>query len=183
MRPTNRRLAGRAGILILVALLAAGGCASPHNHPDSQGKRVVLERGHTGKRVVLERGHTKQNQSWQLVASEQGHHLGLYLEEPSGTAYSGSIGFSAAPSAGFWMEGYGPGDSIFYYGPAPTSAVKVRLSAPGYAPILIPTKPIPTQDGLPHGRFFIVAPPSPAGVSWTVTLLNATDHRVAFADF
>jgi hypothetical protein len=173
MHHTNHpRLADRAGILVLAVLVTIAGCASTHSQSASRGKQVVLERG-----------HTENNQPWKLVASEQSGHLSLSLEKPSGAAYSGSTGFSAAPGAGFWMEGHGPGGSIFYYGPAPTSAVKVQLRAPGHAPILIRTKLIPAQGGLPRGRYFIVAPPSTADVSWTVTLLNATGHKVAFADF
>jgi hypothetical protein len=164
MYDRRRLLAAGAGTLTLVALLASG-CTSG------------------GGKVVLERGQTSQHQPWQLAASEQNGQLGLYLGNPAGTDYSGSIGFSAGPAAGFWMEGAGPGDSIFWYGPTPVKAVKVELRAPGYAPILLPTRPIPAQDGLPQGRFFIVAPPGPAGVNWKVTLLDAAGHKVPFADF
>jgi hypothetical protein len=165
MRDSRRGvLVAGAGMLALAALLA-NGCTGGE------------------AKVILERGHTSQHQSWQLAASEQGGHLGLYLEELSGTDYSGSVGFNGAPSAGFWMEGSGPGDSIYYYGPVPVKAVKVELRAPGYAPVLIPTRPIPDHDGLPHGRFFIVAPPGGASVNWHVTLLDAAGHKVPFANF
>lgn len=156
-------LTAGTGMLILVTLLASG-CTS-------------------GGKVILERGHTSQHQSWQLAGSEQNGQLGLYLDNPSGDDYSGGIGFSADPSAGFWMEGAGPGDTIFWYGPTPVQAVKVELGAPGYAPILIPTRPIPAKDGLPQGRFFILAPPGPASVNWHVTLLDAAGNRVPFTDF
>jgi hypothetical protein len=41
-------------------------------------------------KVILERGRASQHQPWQLAASEQNGQLGLYLEKPSGTDYSGS---------------------------------------------------------------------------------------------
>ena len=135
------------------------------------------------KRVVLERGHLAQNRPWQLAASEQGGKLGLYLENPSGGDYSDAVGFTGDPGAGFWMEGSGPGSSVFYYGPVPAAAVTVRLSAPGRAPIRVPARLIPARDGLPRGRFFIVDPPGPPSVSWNVTLLDSAGHEVPFADF
>jgi hypothetical protein len=81
------------------------------------------------------------------------------------------------------MEGAGPGGFAFFYGPAPAAAVTVRLNAPGYATILVRTRPIPSRAGLPHGRFFITQVPDPGDVIWNVTLLDAAGHKVAFADF
>src|SRR5215475_13806885 len=134
-------------------------------------------------KVILERGQTSRHQPWQLAASEQHGQLGLYLEKPSDDGYSGAIGFNGDPADGFWMEGPGPGDSLYWYGPTPVQAVKVELRAPGYAPIVLPTRPIPARDGLPRGRFFIAAPPGPASVDWHETLLDAAGHKVLFADF
>jgi hypothetical protein len=135
------------------------------------------------EKIVLERGHSAQNRPWQLRANEQGGQLGLYLDSPSGRGYSGAVGFSAGPAAGFWAEGLGPAGSNFYYGPVPASAVMVRLTAPGYAPVLVRTRPFPSHAGLPHGRFFIMQPPGPAYVNWNVAPLDASGHKVAFADF
>jgi hypothetical protein len=109
--------------------------------------------------------------------------LGLYLDNPSGGNYSGAVGFDASPEAGFWISGAGPGDSIFYYRPAPAAAVTVRLQAAGHAPIQVPTRPIPSGAGLPRGRFFVTQPPGTANVNWKVTLLDAAGQHVAFADF
>ena len=81
------------------------------------------------------------------------------------------------------MAGAGPGKSIFYYGPAPAATAKVELRAAGYPPLLTPAKPIPAGAGLPKGRFFIVEPPGPASVNWSVTLLDSAGHRVHFAAF
>lgn len=57
------------------------------------------------------------------------------------------------------------------------------MSAAGYAPILLRASPLPSRPGLPRGRFFITQPPGPPGVDWRVTLLDASGHRVPFADF
>jgi hypothetical protein len=59
----------------------------------------------------------------------------------------------------------------------------VRLTAPGHAPVLVRTRPFPFRAGLPYGRFFITQPPGSAYVNWNVTPLDASGHKVAFADF
>lgn len=158
-------------ILLALIVLANAGCGAG-------GDTAVLGRGH----VVLARGRAGGT-PWRLIASEEHQGLGLFLVGPSGRTYSGAVGFSASPTAGFWMEGDGPGTPMFYYGPAPLAATQVQLSAPGYAPILAPTRPIPLKDGLPRGRFFVVEPPGPPTVRWNVTLLDVAGHKVAFADF
>jgi hypothetical protein len=173
MRAQRRELyAAGVAVLALVCLLVTTGCAA------LTGEKAAL----TGEKIVLERGHSAQNRPWQLAANEQDGQLGLYLESPYGREYSGGVGFSAGPAAGFWMEGPGP-DGDFFYGPAPAAAVTVRLSAPGHAPILVRTRPLPSRAGLPRGRFFITQPPGPGNVNWNVTLLDAAGHKVAFADF
>jgi len=133
--------------------------------------------------TVLERGHLGP-WPWQLVAGEQGGQLGLALDGATQkTQYSGGVGFSADPSAGYWAMGIGPGNTDFYYGPAPSSAKYAVLTAPGHPAIVVLTRPIPHTDGLPDGRFFVVAP-SPAAVPWwNVTLRDAAGRKVAFADF
>jgi hypothetical protein len=95
----------------------------------------------------------------------------------------GGVGFSAQPSAGFWAAGSGPGDSTFYYGPVPRSARYAVLTASGYAPVTVPTRPLPEKDGLPDGRFFIVEPPGPVSLTWNITLRDSAGHQVAFSDF
>lgn len=169
-----------AGMLAIICLLVATGCAGDAGakaiHTDA---KAALR----SENVVLERGYSAQNRPWQLRANEQGGQLGLYLENPAGRGYSGAVGFSAGPAAGFWAEGLGPAGSTFYYGPVPASAVMVRLTAPGYAPVLVRTRPFPSHAGLPHGRFFITQPPGSAYVNWNVTPLDASGHKVAFADF
>lgn len=160
-------------LLAIFCLLVATGCAG------GAGAKAAL----TSKKIVLERGYSAQNRPWQLRANEQGGQLGLYLESPSGRGYSGAIGFAAGPAAGFWAEGLGPAGSNFYFGPVPASAVMVRLTAPGYAPVLLRTSPFPSHAGLPHGRFFITQPPGSAYVNWHVMPLDASGHKVAFADF
>ena len=162
-----------AAMLVIVCLLAATGCAA------LAGAKAAL----TGEKIVLARGHSAQNRPWTLTANEQGGQLGLYLDSPSGREYSGAIGFSAAPTAGFWTEGLGPAGSNFFYGPVPPSAVTVRLTAPGHAPVLVRARPFPSRAGLPHGRFFITQPPGPANVNWNVTPLDASGNKIAFADF
>jgi len=157
--------------LALGGLLAPVGCAS--------GAGCIGG----GRTVLLERGHSAQRQPWQLAASEHCGQLRLTLQSPSGHGYSGAQGFSADPTAGFWMEGSGPGRSDFFYGPAPPAAVTVRLSAPGQATVLAATQPFPARAGLPRGRFFILQNPGPASVNWNVTLLDAAGHKVAFTNF
>ena len=153
----------------LAGVSACAGQPGPHGHP------VAL---------VLARGRDAQDQPWKLVVSDRrGARLSLLLESPSGHVYSGGVGFAAGPAAGFWVEGSGPGRSDFFYGPAPAAAVTVRMSAAGYAPILLRASPLPSRPGLPRGRFFITQPPGPPGVEWRVTLLDASGHRVPFADF
>lgn len=169
-----------AVMLAIFCLLAATGCAGDAGakavHPDAKSAL-------TGEKIVLERGYSAQNRPWQLTANKQDGQLGLYLESPSGRGYSGGVGFSAGPAAGFWAEGLGPAGSNFFYGPVPASAVRVRLTAPGYAPVVVRTRPFPVRAGLPHGRFFITQPPGSAYVNWNVTPLDASGHKVAFTDF
>lgn len=171
----GRDLVGlRAGAAALLFLATLAGCAA--------GGGVAESGGTAGTTVVLQRGHLGR-QAWQLVAWEQGGRLGVGLDGASQkTQYSGAVGFSASPSAGYWMAGLGPGNSDFYYGPAPGSAKYAVLTAPGHPAIVVPTRPIPHQDGLPSGRFFVAAP-RPAAAPWNVTLKDAAGHRVAFAAF
>jgi hypothetical protein len=169
-----------AAILAIFCLLVATGCAARAGAKAAHaGGTAAL----TGEKIVLERGDSAQNRPWQLMANEQGGQLGLYLDSPSGRGYSGGVGFSAGPAAGFWAEGLGPAGSNFLYGPVPASAVTVRLAAPGRPPVLVRTRPFPSRAGLPHGRFFITQPPGSAYVNWNVTPLDAAGQKVAFADF
>jgi len=140
--------------------------------------------GGSGGNVVLQRGAEGRNGQWQLVASEQNGSLSLSLDGVSqSVTYSGTVGFSAKPGDGFFTAGLGPGDTTFCYGPTPERARYAVLTASGYRPVIVPTRPLPEEDGLPRGRFFIVKPPSPAGVAWNVTLRDSAGHQVAFADF
>jgi hypothetical protein len=139
--------------------------------------------GAAGPTVVLQRGHLGRH-PWQLVAWEQGGHLGLGLDgDSSRQQYSGGVGFCRSPSAGFWLLAAGPQGSDFYYGPAPGSATSAVLTARGRAPVVVRTRPMPHEDGLPSGRFFITGPPGPPSLVWNVTLKNASGHTVPFADF
>jgi hypothetical protein len=169
VRPGSSAACGM--LFVLATLLAAAGCATAKNPPGP------------GPRTVVDRGHTAGGLSWQLTGWEQDGQLSLELDSPSGHSYSGARGFAPGPSAGYWAEGGGPGNSIFYYGPVPSAATMVRLSAPGYHSLLVRTGPIPSRDGLPHGRFFILAPPGPANVNWTVTPLNTAGQKVPFRSF
>jgi hypothetical protein len=163
--------AARGMLFVLATLLALAGCADAKYPPGP------------GPRTVAERGHTAGGLSWQLTGWEQDGQLGLELDSPSGYSYSASVGFAPGPGSLYWAEGPGPGNSIFYYGPVPSAAAMVRLSAPGYRTLLVRTAPIPSRDGLPHGRFFIVEPPGSAYVSWTVTPLNTAGQKVPFRSF
>jgi len=140
--------------------------------------------GGGGGNVVLERGSVGRNNPWQLVASEQNGSLTMTLDGASqSVTYSGSGGFSPQLPDGAWMAGYGPGDTIFYYGPTPQSARYAVLTASGHAPVIVATRRIPEENGLPRGRFFIVESPGPAGLVWHITLRDAAGHQVAFSDF
>ena len=172
MRYSRRQLqAAAAAMLALGGLLAPAGCA----------RGAGCTGG--GRTIVLERGYAAQRRPWQLTASEHCGQMRLTLQSPSGHGYSGAQGFSAGPTAGFWMEGSGPGGSDFFYGPAPAAAVTVRLSALRQAPVLARTQPLPARAGLPRGRFFILQNPGQARANWNVTLLDVAGHKVAFTDF
>ena len=111
--------------------------------------------GSAGPTVVLQRGQLGQH-PWQLVAWEQGGLLGLGLDGASQkNQYSGGLGFCSDPFAGFWLEAAGPEGSTFYYGPSPASAKYAVFTAHGHAPVTVATRPIPQEDGLPSGRFFV----------------------------
>jgi hypothetical protein len=166
-----RYAAAAIGMLAAVAGCSQGNCLND-GAGGAAGPVVVLERGHLGR------------QPWQLVAWEQGGLLGLALDGASQKIqYSGGLGFCAGPAAGYWLEAAGPADSSFYYGPAPAPAKYAVLTAPGYAPVIVPTRPIRPEDGLPSGRFFVADPPGPASVTWDVKLEDAAGHAVPFTDF
>jgi hypothetical protein len=175
-KPRSLRRAAWAGLFSLLSLAAVAGCgganclSGPAN--GAAGPTVVLDHGYTGRQL------------WQLVAWEQGGLLALGLDGASRKVqYTSSLGFCSGPAAGFWMDGPGPGSSNFYYGPAPVAAKYVVLTAKGYAPVIVSTLPIPQEDGLPSGRFFIVDPPGPASVNWDVRLEDAAGRTVPFVDF
>ena len=139
--------------------------------------------GAAGPTVVLERGHLGRH-PWQLVAWEQGGHLGLGLDGDSfKQQYSGGVGFCRGPSAGFWLLASGPQGSDFYYGPVPGSATYAVLTARGRALVVVRTRPMRQKDGLPRGRFFVIDPPGPLSLVWNVSLKNASGRTVPFADF
>ena len=161
-------------------LLAAAGCGTAR--PALSRQHVAADRSQ--HKTVLAHGHLASGLGWQLVAFEQGRHLGLDLESPSGHSYSGQVGFAASHDYSYyWGEGLGPGSAVFYYGPVPRSAVMVRLSTPGHRPLLVRTAPLPTGHNLPAGRFFIIRSPGTIRLSWAVTPLDAAGHRVAFSSF
>jgi hypothetical protein len=68
---------------------------------------------------------------------------------------------------------------VFDFGPAPMSAVRVRLTAPRYAPVVVSTRLLPSGYGLPHARYFIARLPGPDQY-WKATLPNAAGHKVPF---
>jgi hypothetical protein len=166
-----RRAAAAIGMLAALAGCSAANCLNG-GAGGAPGPAVVLQRGHLGR------------QSWQLVAWEQGGLLGLALDGASQkTQYSGGLGFCAGPAAGFWLEAEGPGESTFYYGPAPASAKYAVFTALGHAAIIVPTSPIPQEDGLPTGSFFVTDPPDSASVTWNVTFEDAAGHTIPFTNF
>jgi hypothetical protein len=165
----------RVALLWLSILVTLAGCGDTGC--------LAAGSGTAGPSVVLERGHLGRH-SWQLVAWEQGGHLGLGLDGDSQEQqYSGGVGFCAGPAAGFWLLASGPAGSDFYYGPAPVPAAYAMLTARGRAPVVVPTRPIPQKDGLPDGRFFAIDPPGPLSVVWNVTLKDAAGHTIPFTDF
>lgn len=171
----GQRRTARVALLWLSSLATLAGCGGAScvdGGAGAAGPTVVLERGHLGR------------QPWQLVAWEQGGHLGLGLDGDSlKRQYSGGVGFCPGPGAGFWLLASGPGGSDFYYGPAPASSRFAVLTARGRAPVIVPTRPITQKAGLPSGRFFVIDPPGPVSVVWNVTLKNAAGQTVHFAEF
>jgi hypothetical protein len=159
--------------------LAATGCGTARSAPSGHQATVRHQ-----DRTVLARGQAVSGLRWQLVAWDQDHRLGLDLESLSGHSYSGQVGFAASHDYSYyWGEGLGPGNSTFYYGPVPGSAVMVRLTAPGHRPLLIRTVPLPAGHRLPAGRFFVIQPPGTSWLNWSVTPLDAAGQQVAFRDF
>lgn len=173
-------LAAAGGLALgCCVLVAAAGCGAAATRADGRAAPA-----HREVKTVLRRGHLPDGRQWQLAAWEQDRQLGLEMEEPSGHSDSGQVSFAAGQDYSYhWGEGLGPGDSIFYYGPVPSAAVSVRLTAPGQSSLLVPTAPLPGGHGLPRGRFFVVQPPGPVTVSWTVVPLDAAGHTVAFTPF
>jgi hypothetical protein len=134
--------------------------------------------------VVIERGELGPGQPWQLVASEQADGLRLSLDGASmSQVYSSAERFGALPARGYWAGGHGPGNSVFYYGPAPAAAEYAVFTAPGRQPLVVRTRPIPDSIGLPPARFFIVHTPGDGDVTWKVTLKDAHGHVVPFSSF
>lgn len=175
----SRWIARGTALLGGCLLLAAAGCETAR--PTPSGRPTAVR---SAGKTVLAGGRGATGLRWQLVAFEQDHQLGLDLDSPSGYDYSGQISFAASRDYSYyWGEGLGPGNSTFYYGPVPSSAVMVRLTAPGHRAILVRTAPLPAGYGLPAGRFFVIQPPGAVSVSWAVTPLDAAGHRVAFSDF
>lgn len=58
---------------------------------------------------------------------------------------------------------------------------QVRRVYSPWPPIIVPTRPIPQEDGLPAGRFFVADPPD--SVVWNVKLEDAAGHTVPFTNF
>jgi hypothetical protein len=128
-------------------------------------------------------GHVA-GQAWRLIAWEQNGQLAMEMVGKSTTSlYSGSVGFNNGGVAEYWEVGPGPGNSMFIYGPTPNSAEYATLTAPGYQPVVVRTIPLPSSGGLPSGRFFIVDPPGPASVIWSVVLKDSAGRVVPFQDF
>ena len=178
-RRIERGTAAVGAVLGGCLLLASAGCAAAR--PVRGGHQATTR---SPVRTVVARGTAASGLGWQLVASEQDRQLSLDLESPSGYSYSGQAGFAASRDYSYyWGAGLGPGNSTFYYGPVPGSAVMVRLTAPGHRPMLVRTAPFPAGRGLPAGRFFVSSPPGGDWTSWTVTPLDGAGHQVAFRDF
>jgi len=170
-----------AAILGGCLLLVAAGCGTPR--PAIGGPKTAA-RNQDPDKIVLARGRVASGLGWQLAAFEQDHQLGLDLENPSGHSYSAQVGFAASRDYSYyWGEGLGPGNTVFYFGPVPNSAVTIRLTASGHQAVLVRTAPLPAGRGLPAGRFFIIQSPTSVWVSWWVTPLDAAGHKVAFTDF
>jgi hypothetical protein len=73
----------------------------------------------------------------------------------------------------------GPDNVVFDFGPAPMSAVRARLTTSRYASIVVATRLLPSEYGLPHARYFIARLPGPDKYWWKVTLLDAAGHKGA----
>ncbi len=172
----------RLWVVALCVVAAGAGCSAQHPMPSSGTPGA----GTTGRVVDIAYGVAPGNAAWRVSAQELHGTLCMTLTGASGGTISTACGWSAAPSSGFWVFGVGPGHSLFIYGPVPSVAVKVQLSAPGYRSLVVPTTPIPDTAHLPRGRFYAVVLPGPAGPGgalWKVTALNAAGQRTPFKDF
>jgi hypothetical protein len=159
-------------VLVSIALVLCAVVVGVKIADSVAGGKVVLERGSLGKDV------------WQLVAWEQNGQLAMQLTGASeATSYSGTVGFDNSPSGGYWAGGLGPANSNFYYGPAPSAAEYAVLSSPGHRSLVVPTHPLPNENGLPGGRFWIINPSGPVSVVWQVRLRNRFGRPVGFVAF
>jgi hypothetical protein len=173
----NRRVSIRM-LAATLCVVAGAGCSANATVPTAAGV--------TGKVVTLTRGQTPDGTGWSLTAQELRSTLCLTLEGPTGAVVSTACGFSAAPSAGFEVFGAGPGHVLFIYGPVPSKAVQVRLSASGYRTFVVPTTALPREAHLPRGRFYVAITPGPAtlgGPLWRPVALDAAGRHIPFTNF
>jgi hypothetical protein len=146
-----------------------------------------------GKPLELEHGTGPGGQPWKLVTQVQKNRLAKQQRRLCLTLYLRSNGPSASgcgfDAQGYWAEGLGPGRSVFYFGPVPATAVKVRLSGSGLRSYTVNTSPLPSFQGLPPGRYFIVDPDPDGSVTarsgggWYVTPLDGNGKPVKFIPF
>jgi hypothetical protein len=119
--------------------------------------------GKSTKPVQIDSG-TVAGQKWSLLAShnETGE-LCLTIGD-----YSGGCGkWTSDP----YVDGPGPGDSEFLYGPVRPSVTTVEATAPGHQPLTVQAHPIAGSGG--KVKYFVLALPD-QGTVWTCTARTAS---------
>ncbi|WP_330269856.1 hypothetical protein [Streptomyces griseorubiginosus] len=146
--------------------------------------------GSTPAYVTLERART-HGVAWQVDAWEQQGKLCIFVDGPKGpkTAVSwssGGCGFDNTPGSAYFVNGWTPGagDMDLAFGPLPADATQVRVATRE----VIASKPLPSDAGLPHGRYWLFVWPSgwpnkADGKQVGPTPLNASGKPVAFTKF
>ncbi|MEU4221850.1 hypothetical protein [Actinoplanes sp. NPDC026623] len=116
--------------------------------------------------------------TWSLVTFHNADGaLCLEIRDAAGRAgddFGGGCGGWSSPDAAHagdaYIDGPGPGDGEFAFGPLGSAVTTVEATAPGREPLVAPARPLPAGAGA--AKFFVLPLPDAATV-WTYTATNA----------